>query len=32
VVSVQLAEDDARALAASPAGQIGIVTVNGTGQ
>ncbi|WP_239312311.1 SAF domain-containing protein [Frankia sp. Cj3] len=32
VVSVQLTEADARALAASPAGQIGIVTVHGTGQ
>jgi len=32
VVSLALAEADARALAASPAGQIGIVTVNGAGQ
>jgi hypothetical protein len=31
VVSLQLAEDDARALAASPAGQIAVVTVSGTG-
>uniref|UniRef100_UPI002AD2130C SAF domain-containing protein n=1 Tax=unclassified Frankia TaxID=2632575 RepID=UPI002AD2130C len=32
VVSLQLAEDDARALAAAPAGQVGIVTVNGGGR
>ncbi|ABW12026.1 SAF domain protein [Parafrankia sp. EAN1pec] len=32
VVSLQLAEGDARALAAAPAGQIGVVTVNGTGR
>ncbi|MEX5713311.1 SAF domain-containing protein [Parafrankia sp. FMc6] len=31
VVSLQLAEADARALAAAPAGQIGVVTVSGTG-
>ncbi|WP_157902557.1 flagellar biosynthesis protein FlgA [Frankia sp. KB5] len=31
VVSLQLAEADARALAAAPAGQVGVVTVNGTG-
>ncbi|MCK9904450.1 SAF domain-containing protein [Frankia sp. Cpl3] len=30
VVSLQLAEADARALAAAPAGQIGVVTVNGS--
>jgi hypothetical protein len=32
VVSLQLAEGDARALAAAPAGQIGIITVNGQGR
>ncbi|ONH51377.1 flagellar biosynthesis protein FlgA [Frankia sp. CcI49] len=32
VVSLQLAEADARALAAAPTGQIGVVTVNGTGR
>ncbi|MCM3883128.1 SAF domain-containing protein [Frankia sp. R82] len=32
VVSLTLAEDDARALAAAPAGQISVVTVNGTGR
>ncbi|KLL10597.1 flagellar biosynthesis protein FlgA [Protofrankia sp. BMG5.30] len=32
VVSLQLAEDDARALAAAPAGQIGIVVVSGGGR
>ena len=31
VISLQLAEADAHALAAAPAGQIGVVTVNGTG-
>ncbi|WP_226930809.1 MULTISPECIES: SAF domain-containing protein [Parafrankia] len=31
VVSLQLAEADARALAAAPARQVGVVTVNGTG-
>ena len=32
VVSLQLAEADARALAATPVGQVGVVTVNGTGR
>ncbi|CAO5187341.1 Membrane protein [Frankia sp. AiPs1] len=32
VVSLQLAEGDARALAAAPAGQISVVTVNGSGR
>ncbi|KPM57681.1 flagellar basal body P-ring biosynthesis protein FlgA [Frankia sp. R43] len=31
VVSLQLTEADAHALAAAPAGQIGVVTINGTG-
>jgi len=32
VVSLQLAEDDARALAAAPSGQIAVVAVHGTGR
>jgi hypothetical protein len=32
VVSLQMAEADARALAAAPAGQVGIVTVNDAGR
>jgi hypothetical protein len=32
VVSLQMAEDDARALTAAPAGQIGVVTVNAGGR
>ncbi len=32
VVSLQLAAADARALAAAPAGQVGIITVNGAGR
>ncbi len=32
VLSLQLTEEDARALAAAPAGQIGVVTVNGAGR
>ncbi len=32
VVSLQLAEEDARALAAAPAGQIGVITVHGQGR